>query len=102
MNQSQFLDQLSAISNSYTWSYEDGTIVGTARNGNARGQVFNPITAIARSTRVGEFSNTKRDTTRAARSLGLSTSTLNGLYCHSNRGNAQVLRGRMRSALNIT
>ena len=86
MNQEQFLQSLSQITKSYTWSYEGNRIVGVARNGSDRGKIFNPVTAVARSTRSGVFANTKRGTTQAASRLGLTPATASSVLCTSNRG----------------
>ena len=53
MNQEQFLQTLSQTTNSYNWSYEGNRIVGVARNGADRGKTFNPVTAVARTQRLG-------------------------------------------------
>lgn len=102
MKQEQFLQSLSQITNSYNWSYEGNRIVGVARNGSDRGKTFNPVTAVARSTRAGTYANTKRGTTQAASRLGLSSGTASSVLCTSNRGNAQVVRGRILNSLGMS
>jgi hypothetical protein len=101
MNQEQFLQTLSQITNSYNWSYEGNRVVGVARNGADRGKTFNPVTAVARTQRLGTYANTKRGTTQAASQLGLSQGTATSVLCTSNRGNAQVVRGRILRSLGI-
>ena len=101
MNQQTFLEALSQTTKAYSWSYDHNRIVGVARNGTARGQRFNPITAVARTMRLGTFANTKRGTVQAARALGRTTGTVNSVLSTSNRGNAQVVRGRLLESLGI-
>jgi hypothetical protein len=102
MNQTQFLNELSSVSNSYTWTYAGNSLIGVARNGQDRGLNFNPITALARSNRLGTFPHTKRGTSAASRALGLSVTTVDSILSSSNRGNAQVVRGRMLSTLGVS
>lgn len=102
MNQTQFLSQLSQVSNSYAWTYRNNSLIGVARYGNDRGMQFNPITALARSKRLGTFLKNKAGTTAASRSLGLSTTTRDSILSSNNRGNAQVVRGRMLNTLGVS
>ena len=99
MNQTLFLETLTQTTKAYSWTYQDNRLVGVARNGADRGTVFNPITAVARTLRLGTFPATKRGTVQAANALGLTTGTVNSVLCTSNRGNAQVVRGRMLESL---
>lgn len=101
MNQEQFFQTLSQTTNSYNWSYEGNQVVGVARNGVDRGKTFNPVTAVARTRRLGTYANTKRGTITAANQLGLSQGTASSVLCTSNRGNAQVVRGRTLRSLGI-
>lgn len=101
MDQQTFLSALSQTTKAYAWTYEGNRIVGVARNGTARGQKFNPVTAVARSLRHGTFANTQRGTAQAARALGLSTGTVSSVLSTSNRGNAQVVRGRILESLGM-
>lgn len=102
MNQTQFLNQLSLVSNSYKWTHNGTTLIGVAKNGNARGIKFNPITALARSKRLGEWRNNEAGTKAAGRALGLSCTTIHSILSSNNRGNAQVVRGRMLSSLGLS
>ena len=102
MNQTEFLSQLSLVTNSYKWTYENGHLFGIAQNGHDRGSRFNPITALARSKRLGSFLNSSRGTKSAARALGLCCTTVSSILSSSNRGNAQVVRGRMLSTLGLS
>ena len=101
MNQEQFFQRLSQTINAYKWSYEGNQVVGVARNGADRGKTFNPVTAVARTQRLGTYANTKRGTITAANQLGLSQGTASSVLCTSNRGNAQVVRGRTLRSLGI-
>ena len=101
MNQEQFFQTLSQTTNAYKWSYEGNQVVGVARNGADRGKTFNPVTAVARTQRLGTYANTKRGTITAANQLGLSHGTASSVLCTSNRGNAQVVRGRTLRSLGI-
>ena len=101
MNQEQFFQTLSQTTNAYKWSYEGNQVVGVARNGADRGKTFNPVTAVARTQRLGTYANTKSGTITAANQLGLSQGTASSVLCTSNRGNAQVVRGRTLRSLGI-
>jgi len=101
VNQEQFFQTLSQTTNAYKWSYEGNQVVGVARNGADRGKTFNPVTAVARTQRLGTYANTKRGTITAANQLGLSQGTASSVLCTSNRGNAQVVRGRTLRSLGI-
>ena len=102
MDQTQFLQTLARTTNAYSWSYEGNQITGVARNGADRGKTFNPVTAVARTMRHGTFANTQRGTTQAASRLGLTSSTATSVLCKSNRGNAQVVRGRILKSLGLS
>ena len=99
MSETQFLLALNKTTNAYRWAFgSDGkTIVGTARHGNGK---FNPVTAVNR------FMNRSTSNTNAAGTqLGLSTTLIENIVGASagisNRGNAQVLRGKIRQVLGI-
>jgi hypothetical protein len=102
MNQTEFLNQLSLVSNSYTWTHNGTSLLGVAKNGYARGLTFNPITALARSKRLGDWQNNSQGTKQAARALGLSSTTVSSILSSDNRGNAQVVRGRMLNSLGVS
>ena len=103
----EFYQQLSGLpSTTYKWSIEGNQkIVGTGKRGRAKGLTFNPVTAVAHREGHGEYSNNKRDTIRAGRALGLSNTFSVFLYQattnYSNRGHSQVVRGKIRSALEL-
>lgn len=95
MNQVEFLAALSSVRGQYSWEYDSNRLVGTARRGAQKGQLYNPVTAVAESTRTGTYPNTKRGTERAARSLGMTQELASAIYSQSNRGHAQIVRGKM-------
>jgi hypothetical protein len=106
MGISEFYDSLSSLPVSYTWSIQgQNVIVGTGSRGNARGLTFNPVTAVAFAEGYGSFGTNKRDTLRAGRTLGLTRTFTENLYQattnYSNRGHSQVVRGKVRSALEL-
>jgi hypothetical protein len=98
MNQTSFVKAVSGLS-SYVWSRDGNRLVGKARYGYDRGRNFNPITALARTRRVGTFSSNAAGTRSAARSLGLTTGVTDAVLSDSNRGHAQIVRGRLTNAL---
>ncbi|MCW4040573.1 MAG: hypothetical protein NWE83_07455 [Candidatus Bathyarchaeota archaeon] len=95
MNQTEFLTALDAVSSRFNWVYSDNRLVGTGRRGAARGVTVNPVTAVALASGLGTFPNTKRGTVRAARQLGMSQELALAIYSQSNRGHAQIVRGKM-------
>lgn len=101
MNQTQFLSQLESMRNSYNWSYVNNKVTGVARNGKDRGSTYNPITAVARTTQQGNFKPNAVGTRRAARAIGVSSGLAESVLCSSNRGNAQVIRGRILHSLGL-
>lgn len=105
MNYSEFFDRLSNVSNSYQWNISDNKVVATIQSGYNRGLTLNPITALAHKSGFGFFNNTREDTEFAARLLGISRSIARNVYSATlgtyNRGNTQVVRGRIRSALEV-
>ena len=105
MTETQFLIALSQTTSAYKWGVEGKTIVGTAKNGKTRGKKFDPVTAVCRSTGKGTYASTCKGKKQAASKLGL-TSTLttnvsNATQAKSNRGNYQVLRGKIRQVLDV-
>ena len=102
MNQLQFLMALNETKKAYSWEVRNGKIVGVARNGRNRGHVYNPIVAVARYNGLVQGNVRTRD---AAKKLGMSTTLqanlLDAFLTRTNRGNAQVLRGRVRQVLAV-
>lgn len=105
MNVSEFCKRLWHISNSYHWDVENNKVVATIQNGPNRGYTLNPITALAHKQGRGFFENTRSGTEEAARHIGVSRSFARNVYsatlASDNHGNTQVLRGRIRSALEV-
>ena len=106
MERSDFYCSLSKLPRTYNWNVEDNkTIAAVKTRGPAKGKTFNPVTAIAHKSGLGIFGHTKRDTLKAGTALGLPREFTSHVYAAttsvSNRGNAQVVRGKIRSALEI-
>ena len=102
MRESDFIHAVNALTE-YNWSIKYGRVMGRCRNGRARGQLFNPITALARSQRLAKVSGTSEiDTTRAATALGLPKSIVNALDSGDTCGYPQVLRGRLMKAIGLS
>jgi len=106
MNVSDFCKKLWNISTSYHWDVDtNNKVVATIQSGPMRGFTLNPITALAHKHGCGFFRNTREGTEHAARYLGLSRHFARNVYSAAlgsdNRGNTQVLRGRIRSALEV-
>lgn len=106
MNQTQVVNSLSSVRSSYRWSVDDsGRIVGTPVNhaSEATVKTYNPLTALARSQRLGQYRLSKTRT--ALNKLGvpseLQSSLIDAVSGSENRGQAQVLRGRIRSVLGV-
>ena len=99
MTQEDFLTELSGVFSKYEWTYVNNTLQAIVKRGKDKGLVFNPVTAVARSTRLGCFPNTKRGTLRAARVMGITEQLALAILSRSNRGHAQIVRGKMLEAL---
>jgi hypothetical protein len=95
MNQYEFLESLQNFSREYSWKYTQNRLVGVGCRGKNRGRVFNPVTAVANSFGLGYFPNTKRGILSAAKALGITQELANSVYSQSNRGHAQIVRGKM-------
>jgi len=106
MERNDFYQALSAAPETFSWAVGDSnSIVATKTRGKGRGETYNPVTAVASYLGVGSFGSNKRETLKAGTALGLPRSFTETVYSAStsasNRGNAQVVRGRIRSALEI-
>ena len=105
MNVNSFVDRLHSLSGSYHWGLEHGKVTATLRSGPNRGETLNPVTALAHKAGYGLFENTRDGTESAASALGIPRSTAREIYSATlgtnNRGNTQVVRGRIRSALEV-
>ena len=105
MNYSELLNRLSNLANSYHWDFDGNKLIAIIQRGCHKGYTLNPITALAHKSGFGFFDNNREDTEFAARLLGIPRSTARNVYSATlatyNRGNTQVLRGRIRSALEV-
>jgi hypothetical protein len=105
MNYGEFFDRLENVSDSYHWDLEDNRVMATIQSGYFKGFTLNPITALAHKSGLGFFDNTRDSTEFAARLLGISRKFARNIYSATlgtyNRGNTQVVRGRIRSALEV-
>lgn len=99
-----FYRTLSSLPKCYQWDTQQKQIVATKTRGVSKGATFNPITAVAFRRGAGTFSNTRTGTVQAAKAIGLDSTFAKSVYdavcAKSNRGNTQVLRGRILSRLN--
>jgi len=109
-----FYKSLKFVGNSYNWTVdEDNFIRGSVLGGknsftklsSSQPNSFNPITAIAYFLGCGYHTNNKKETLKAGTSIGLSNKESSGIYdaCvgSQNRGNSQVVRGKIKSLLNL-
>jgi hypothetical protein len=105
MNTMSVIEKLNSLAHSYRWDVNDKRLVATLRSGNNRGCTLNPLTALAYKSGLGIFDNTRHGTEEAASMLGIPRSTARAIYSATvgtyNRGNVQVLRGKIRSALEV-
>lgn len=106
MDFNEFYDRLYSVSSAYSWHLNDeNKVVATIKSGPNRGLTLNPITALAHKSGFGVHDNTRDGTEYAASLLGLSRKNARSIYSATlgtyNRGNTQVLRGRIRSALEV-
>ena len=105
MTEIQFLLTLSQTTKSYNWYLDGNKIRAKARNGRDRGEVFDPVTAVARFTGHGTYGVNQKGRKAAGKATGLTssltTSVVNATEAKSNRGNGQALRGRIRQVLNV-
>lgn len=105
MESNEFYSALSNLPQYYNFDVDGSSITGEIRRGENRGSRVNPITAVAFRQNGVLFPTNKRDTVRAGKSIGLSVEFINHVYNATNgtenRGNAQVVRGKIRKALEI-
>ncbi len=105
MNTNEFFDRLYNLSGAYHWNVNGNKVVATIRSGPNRGFTLNPITALAHKSGFGLYQNNRDETELAASQLGISRKTARAIYSATlgthNRGNTQVVRGRIRSALEV-
>ena len=107
MENKEFYSSLGSLPKTYNSrvSCSSNQITVTPTRGNARGVTFNPVTAVAYQKTGSVYGTNKRETLKAGRALGLTREFTGHVYDASssvfNRGNAQVVRGKIRSALEI-
>jgi len=105
MTETQFLIKLAQTTKSYSWYLDGNKIRAKARNGKDRGQIFDPITAVARFAGYGTYSVNQRGRKAAGEANGTSATLTGNLIdateAKSNRGIDQVLRGRIKQTLNL-
>tara|TARA_R100000278_G_C5462722_1_gene161512 strand:+ start:1064 stop:1381 length:318 start_codon:yes stop_codon:yes gene_type:complete len=105
MNVSSVIDRLNGVAHSYHWDVDNKRVVATLKSGTHRGHTLNPVTALAHKAGLGVFDNTRDGTEYAASLLGIPRTTARAIYSATlgthNRGNTQVLRGKIRSALEV-
>lgn len=95
MNQNEFLNTLSNVANNFKWDYyTDNRILGIRA-----GKTFNPVTAVAHALTRNYYPPTKRGTLQAAKKIGMTESLATAIYSQSNRGHAQIVRGKMLSTV---
>ncbi len=105
MESNEFYTALGRLPQYYNFGVNGGSITGEIRRGEYIGETVNPVTAVAfRETGV-LFGTNKRETVKAGRSIGLSNNFINHVYSATNgsqnRGNTQVVRGKIKNALEI-
>jgi len=105
MNYSDFFNRLENLSHAYHWDIDNKRVNATIQSGPLRGFKLNPITALAHKSGFGFFDNTRDETEYAARLLGIPRSKARHIYSATiashNHGNTQVVRGKIRSALEV-
>lgn len=105
MNRTDFFERLYNVASSYHWGLTGNKVTATVQSGPYRGETLNPITALAHKAGLGVFDNTRDGTEWAASELGLTRDFARSVYSATlathNRGNTQVLRGRIREALEV-
>jgi hypothetical protein len=98
--------KLDNIAHSYHWNVnENNKVVATIRSGPNRGLTLNPVTALAHKSGFGVIEDTRDGTEFAASLLGIPRRVARNIYSATlgsyNHGNTQVVRGRIRSALEV-
>ena len=106
MTTTEFIDRLYNLSTSYHWSVDsDNKVVAQIKSGPNRGLTLNPVTALAHKSGFGICDNTRDGTEYASSLIGLPMTTARKIYSATlgtnNRGNTKVVRGKIRSALEV-
>jgi hypothetical protein len=108
MKQSDFIQKLDELNYGGCYEFDlarDNTISGYIVRGPHRGAKVNPLTALAHKQTGLIYDANKRGTQKAARALGINQNLANNVYeavkGSANRGNIQVVRGRIKNALGV-
>ena len=105
MESNEFYTALSKLPSSYSFDVDGRTITGEVTRGAAIGSTINPVTAVAYRHTGEVYGTNKRETLKAGKALGLTREFTSHVYNAtagvSNRGNTQVVRGKIRSALGV-
>ena len=106
MDTQDFYQKLSQTSSTYNWEVSSSqSVTAQGKRGKVKGATLNPVTAVAYKQGKGVFASNKRGTQQAGKALGLTKTFTENLYQattnQSNRGHSQVVRGKIRSALEI-
>ena len=106
MQSREFYEDLTELPKSFGWEISDDKVItGTRQRGFGKGSTFNPITALATHRLKRMESCTKTGTRRAGAALGLTREFADHVYeatsGANNRGNTQVVRGKIKSALGL-
>ena len=103
MESTEFYTALTKLPKSYF--SQTGSLVGEITRGQHQGEQLNPVTALAYKATGTVFGTNKRETLKAGKALGLTRDFTSHVYnattVVSNRGNTQVVRGKIRSALGV-
>lgn len=101
VDSSNFYKALRSVKKNYNWTLDENNSIVATRGSS----VYNPITALANYLGVKINSNSKKNTLRVARALGLEKDFAEQVYsaanCLTNRGQSQIVRGRVRKALGL-
>lgn len=105
MEMREFYSELQSLPRSFKWNVNEGQIVGQRTTGVGSGATLNPVTALASYKLKKSYGSTKRDMNRAGSELGLSRDFVDHIHnaCvgANNRGFVQIVRGKLRAALDI-
>ena len=106
MRFNEVYDRLFNIAYSYKWTVDNNNrVVATIQSGPYKGCTVNPLTALAHKSGFGLVENTRDGAEFAAHLLGIPRRIARNIYSATlathNRGNTQVLRGRIRRALEV-
>ena len=105
MRTNEFFNRLNNVAYAYDWTVNNNKVNATIKSGPHAGFTLNPVTALAHKKGYGLIDNTREGTELAASFLGIPRSTARKIYSAVigtyNRGNTQVFRGRIRSALEV-